>query len=204
VTANEGDGIFLLKPCGVTDKYQRFNVIWDFDAKKFLLYSVGLRAYIDFTSPVRGGMYETNKPENSLVNLVPSSKVAKSCKGDTYTKHDDHSDRGHPDEGDGSVNGQSETWFIVNRFGEYLLGGIEYTSFDAVLNPECSDFQDFYKFVLTKWGDPYFTVDDATKQELEQHYFSKDRANNSFKLNPETNKYEKMSEEQYKATLHPK
>lgn len=179
VTSNDGDGIFLLKPCGITNKYQRFNIVWDFEFQKFLLYSVGSRAYLDFTSPVRGGVYETQNTDNSLVSLVPANNVHNQCKaGDGYSKYDDHHSKAygdkHRDHFDG-LGGIYQLWYLVNKFGEYLLGAIEYTSFDTVLNPECSEFQDFFKFALIKWGDPFIEVDEKTKSEIEDYYFKQDR-----------------------------
>ena len=51
-----------------------------------------------------------------------------------------------------------QSWYLKNRYGEYLLGAIEYQTFAAVLNPECSELQDFYKFIIVQWGDPFFEI----------------------------------------------
>lgn len=198
ITANEGDGIFLLRPCGVTDKYQRFNILWDFAKQRFLIYSVGAKAYLDMTSPIRGGMFETQNQENSLVQLVPARNLDKGCDGEVYKKH------GEPEEPHGPFNNKDTPFFMVNEFGEYMLGGMEYTSFDSVLNPECSALRDFFLFVIHEWGQPYYEVDADTKKELEDYYFKKDREGKTLRLNSQTGKYEKMTEEEYKAMAPPK
>lgn len=47
-----------------------------------------------------------------------------------------------------SADSDFQTWYLKNRYGEYLLGAIEYESFTSVLNPECSELQDYFKFVV--------------------------------------------------------
>jgi hypothetical protein len=95
--------------------------LWDFAAQRFLLFNIGAHAYLNIaTSPLYDEVMETQENISSLVTLVSADSLP---------------------------NG-FQTWYLKNRYGEYLLGAIEYKSFTSVLNPECSELQDYFKFII--------------------------------------------------------
>jgi hypothetical protein len=55
ITSNDCDGTFLLRPCGISNHFQQFNILWDFNEERFLLFNVGARSYLNIaTSPLYG------------------------------------------------------------------------------------------------------------------------------------------------------
>ena len=61
-----------------------------------------------------------------------------------------------------------------------------------MLNPECSELSDFFKFALHEWGEPFFEIDADTKNGIEHFYFKGSRSGNELRLNSSTGKYEKV------------
>ena len=48
-----------------------------------------------------------------------------------------------------------------------MLGAHEYESFRTVFNPECSKFQDFFKFIFVKFTDDFYVPNNMELEEVQ-------------------------------------
>jgi hypothetical protein len=61
------------------------------------------------------------------------------------------------------------------------------------LNPECSELQDFFKFIIVQWGEPFFEIGLEDKENIQKH-FEEMKQGHEVALNDTTGKYQKVDE----------
>ena len=47
-----------------------------------------------------------------------------------------------------------------------MMGAHEFQSFETILNPECSELSDFFKFIFIEWKNEFYTLTDEEKEQV--------------------------------------